>query len=121
MSAPDITAPGAPIAPPASAAPANPARGETTLTLAGQAMTVRPSFAALVAAEQEVGPLFALVETAAAGKLTLADTVALIFHCLVDKPGDMTRSSLGDAIVSAGITVLTPVLQTLLGQILKGL
>ena len=105
----------------AAAPPANPARGEATLTLAGQPMTVRPSFAALVAAEQEVGPLFALVETAAAGKLTLADTVALIFHCLVDKPGDMTTQSLGDEIVQVGIAVLTPVLQTLLGQIIKGL
>ncbi len=104
-----------------AAAPANPARGEATLTLAGQPMTVRPSFSALVAAEQDVGPLFALVETAAAGRLTLADTVSLIFHCLVDKPGDMTKQTLGDEIVQLGITVLTPVLQTLLGQILRGL
>ena len=109
MTAPDTTA------------PANPARGEATLTLAGQPMTVRPSFAALVAAEQQVGPLFALVETAAAGKLTLADTVALIFHCLVDRPGDMTQQTLGDEVVQLGIAVLTPVLQVLLGQIIKGL
>jgi len=106
---------------PDTTAPANPARGEATLTLAGQPMTVRPSFAALVAAEQQVGPLFALVETAAAGKLTLADTVALIFHCLVDRPGDMTQQTLGDEVVQLGIAVLTPVLQVLLGQIIKGL
>ena len=104
-----------------TATPANPARGESTLTLAGQPMTVRPSFAALVAAEQQVGPLFALVETAAAGKLTLADTVALIFHCLIDKPSDLTQQTLGDEIVQVGIAVLTPVLQTLLGQIIKGI
>jgi len=103
-----------------AAAPANPARGEATFTVAGQAMTVRPSFASLVAAEQQVGPLFSLVETAAAGKLTLADTVGLVFHCLVDKPGDLTQAGLGEAVVSAGITVLTPVVQTLLGQIIKG-
>jgi hypothetical protein len=100
---------------------ANPARGETALTVGGQTLTVRPSFAALVAAEQQVGPLFALVEQAAAGKLTLADTVTLIFHCLVGKPDALTSESFGEQVVEAGIAVLTPVLRTLFGQIVKGL
>ena len=101
--------------------PANPARGETSLTVGDRTWAVRPSFAALVAAEQQVGPLFALVEQAAAGKLTLADTVMLIFHCLVGKPDDLTGESFGEQVVEAGIAVLTPVLRTLLGQIVKGL
>lgn len=100
---------------------ANPARGETALTVGGRTLTVRPSFAALVAAEQQVGPLFALVEQAAAGTLTLADTVTLIFHCLVGKPDALTSESFGEQVVEAGIAVLTPVLRTLLGQIVKGL
>lgn len=107
-----------------SAAPqapgANPARGEASLDIGGQAMTVRPSFAALVAAEQEVGPLFALVEKAAAGQLTLADTVALIYHCIVDKPDALTREKLGELITETGLAALTPLLRTLLGQIIKG-
>jgi hypothetical protein len=102
-------------------APANPARGETALTLGDQTLTVRPSFQALVAAEQDVGPLFSLVEKAAAGQLTLADTVALIFHCIVDKPDAMTREALGELITQAGISALSPLLQKLLGQIIKGL
>jgi len=102
-------------------APANPARGETALAIGGQTLTVRPSFAALVTAEQQVGPLFALVEQAAAGTLTLADTVALVFHCLVGRPNDLTHESFGEQVVEAGIAVLTPVLRTLLGQIVKGL
>lgn len=105
---------------PANPARANPARGEASLAVAGQSLAVRPSFAALVAAEQEVGPLFALVEKAAAGHLSFADTVALIFHCLVDRPDDLTREALGEQIAEAGIAVLTPVLRTLLQQILKG-
>jgi hypothetical protein len=105
---------------PANPAP-NPARGETPLTLGDQTLTVRPSFAALVAAEQQVGPLFALVEQAAAGKLTLADTVTLIFHCLIGKPDSLTSESFGEQVVEAGIAVLTPVLRVLLGQIVKGL
>lgn len=103
-----------------SAPVANPARGEAALTLAGQRYTLRPSFQALVAAEQDVGPLFALVEKAAAGQLTLADTVSLIWHCLHDKPDAMTREALGELIAETGIGMLSPLLQTLLGQIIKG-
>ena len=40
---------------------ANNARGEASLTLESGNVMLRPSFAALVAAEEELGPLFALV------------------------------------------------------------
>jgi hypothetical protein len=105
---------------PATPAP-NPARGETPLPLGDQALTVRPSFQSLVSAETEVGSLFALVEKAAAGQLTLGDTIALVFHCIVDRPDALTREKLGELVVEAGISVLTPVLRVLLGQIVKGL
>jgi hypothetical protein len=105
---------------PLSPASANPARGETALMLGGQSYTVRPTFQALVAAEQDVGPLFALVEKAAAGQLSLLDTVSLIWHCLHDKPDAMTREALGELIAETGIGMLSPLLQSLLGQIIKG-
>jgi hypothetical protein len=38
---------------------ANPVRGEASLVVAGQPRVLRPTFAALVAAEQELGSLFA--------------------------------------------------------------
>ncbi len=57
---------------------ANPLRGEAGLRVAGEAIVLRPSFAALVAAEAELGPLFALVERAAAGALTLAELAGLV-------------------------------------------
>ena len=50
---------------------ANPVRGEAVLPLKNAALMLRPTFAALVAAEGEVGPLFALVERAAEGQLRL--------------------------------------------------
>ena len=43
---------------------ANQARGEAALVIGGETLRLRPSFAALVAAEAELGPLFALVERA---------------------------------------------------------
>ena len=46
-----------------TAGPANPYRGEASLPFADKVRTLRPSFSALVAAEEELGPLFALVES----------------------------------------------------------
>ena len=73
---------------------ANAARGEVALVLGGETLRLRPSFAALVAAEAELGPLFALVERAAAGGLTLAEMAALFWHCLAPPPAGMTRGDL---------------------------
>jgi Phage tail tube protein, GTA-gp10 len=94
---------------------ANAARGEAEI--AGH--LIRPTFAALVAAEEELGPLFALVERAAAGELKLSEMVALFWHCLVERDG-VLRSDLGDAVTASGLARATSVLRIVLGQILKG-
>lgn len=83
-------------------------------------LTLRPSFAALVAAEEELGPLFALVERAAAGELRLADMVALFWHCLGERPEGLTRERLGEAVVAEGLAAAAPAMRVLVGQILKG-
>ncbi|MCD2325527.1 gene transfer agent family protein, partial [Sphingomonas sp. IC-56] len=54
-------------------------RGEAALMVGGQTVVLRPSFAALVAAEAELGPLFALVERAAEGRLSLGEMVGLFW------------------------------------------
>ena len=53
----------------------NPVRGEAALDLGGETLALRPSFAALVAAEEELGPLFALVERAASHGVTSTSVV----------------------------------------------
>ena len=98
---------------------ANP-RGEMALAVAGAAVMLRPSFAALVKAEAELGPLFALIERAADGKLTIGETVGLIWHCIHELPDGLTREALGEALIEAGLARVTPVLKGLIGQILKG-
>ncbi|MGC4250709.1 MAG: gene transfer agent family protein [Sphingobium sp.] len=70
-------------------AAANAARGEAALDIGGEVLTLRPSFAALVAAEEELGPLFELVERTADGKLSLGDLAALFWHCLTDRRGGL--------------------------------
>ena len=99
---------------------ANPYRGEAALRVAGEMLVLRPSFAALVAAEAELGPLFALVERAAAGRLGLSEMVALFWHALRDPPAGLTRDAFGEAVASGGLVQATPVLRTLLQQILAG-
>ncbi len=98
---------------------ANPARGEAAVRVAGETLVLRPSFAALVAAEQELGPLFALVERAAAGRLGIGELVALLWHCLRD-PSPMTREAFGEAVAAGGLAAVTPALKILIGQILGG-
>lgn len=99
---------------------ANPVRGEAELVIGGQRLLVRPSFEALVAAEAELGPLFALVERAAGGGLTLAEMAGLLWHCLAGSPVGLNRAAFCDALVEAGLATATPVLRVLLSQILAG-
>jgi hypothetical protein len=81
-----------------NSAGANPARGEAALVVGGEAVKLRPSFEALVAAEEELGPLFALVERAAAGGLKVAEMAALFWHCAAGRPDGLTRERIGQAI-----------------------
>lgn len=99
---------------------ANTARGEASIQTKNAALVLRPTFAALVAAEEELGPLFALVERAADGQLKLAEMVALFWHCRHDVSPDLTREKFGEAVAGAGLAAATPALKILLGQILGG-
>lgn len=96
---------------------ANPCRGEARIVVDGESVLLRPSFAALVAAEEELGPLFALVERAAEGRLKLAEIAALFWHCA---GGAASRERIGEALVGQGLAQATPALKMLLTQILQG-
>jgi len=98
----------------------NPLRGEAGVRVAGEMLVLRPSFAALVAAEGELGSLFALVERAAEGGLRLAEIVALFWHCLRDPPEGVTRDRLGEAVVEAGLAAAMPAVRALLSQVVRG-
>lgn len=94
------------------------ARGEAVINTRNAAFMLRPSFAALVAAEEELGSLFAMVERAAEGRLKLAEMVALFWHCHHDVAPDLTRDEFAEDIVSTGLAGVTPALKILLAQIL---
>ena len=99
--------------------PANPHRGEATLEVGGAPHLMRPTFSALVAAEEELGPLFALVERAGNGELRLAEVATLFWHCLSTREG-LTREQVGEAVMHQGLAACARPLRALLSQILKG-
>lgn len=99
---------------------ANPHRGEASIQVGGETLVLRPSFSALVAAEQELGPLFELVERASEGKLALNEIAALFDHLSAGRPAAITRERIGEAVVEKGLAGISPTLRLILGQILKG-
>lgn len=98
---------------------ANALRGECTLAVAGANYVLRPSFENLVLAEAELGSLFAMVERAAAGTLTLTDMTALLWHCL---PSDHRpdRVAVGQAVLAMGLVGATIPVRAVLAQVLQG-
>ncbi|OAO02664.1 hypothetical protein A8B75_11975 [Sphingomonadales bacterium EhC05] len=95
-------------------------RGEAEIVIAGMRLILRPSFAALVAAEEELGSLFDLVERAAGGRLLLSEIVTLFWHVVCDRPDHLTRDQLGEGMMTLGLAGVTPALKILLRQILSG-
>ncbi len=98
---------------------ANGLRGEAAIAIGGREHVLRPTFAALVAAEEELGSLFALVERAGEGRLRLAELAALFWHCLADRGGP-TREQVGEAVTGLGLAAASQPLRVLLQQILQG-
>jgi len=98
---------------------ANAMRGEALISIGGLDHKLRPTFTALVTAEEELGPLFALVERAGDGQLKLAEVAALFWHCLENRR-DLTRDHLGEAVIAMGLAGCAKPLRAILGQILKG-
>jgi len=97
----------------------NSVRGEASLAIGGVERVLRPTFTALVAAEDELGPLFALVERAGNGQLRLSEMAALFWHCLEGRDG-LTREAVGEAIAAHGLAACAAPLRAVLGAILQG-
>jgi len=99
---------------------ANPYRGEASINVAGEMLLLRPTFSALIAAEEELGSLFEMVERAAEGALRLQQIVALFDHLSRGRPDAITRERIGEAVVEKGLAGITPTLKLVLTQILQG-
>ena len=91
----------------------------TSITIDEVSYELRPTFAAMVSAEEELGPIFSVVERAGAGKLKLSETTALFWHCIADKKS-MTREMFGEGLAHLGLAACAVPLKKLLGEILQG-
>jgi Phage tail tube protein, GTA-gp10 len=98
---------------------ANPHRGEASLLVRGRERLLRPSFSALVAAEEELGPLFALVDRAASGQFRLTELATLFWHCLAERE-EIVREDVSAAVVDCGLARCARPLRALVAQILQG-
>lgn len=99
--------------------PANPIRGESEFIIGDRNFLLRPTFDALVAAEQELGSLFALVERASEGALTLSEICCLLWHCISDDPRP-DREAVSEAVMDCGLIAATKPLRVILAQVLQG-
>ena len=98
---------------------ANPLRGEASFKIDDKALILRPTFEKLVAAEEELGSLFELVERASRGALTLAEITGLLWHCLsVDERPE--REVVGANVVALGLVKATAPIRVILAQALQG-
>jgi Phage tail tube protein, GTA-gp10 len=95
---------------------ANMTRGEVMLF----EWRLRPSFENLVAAEAEIGSLFELIEAAGAGKITLTQMTALLWHCVVPRDEMVSRTDFEVAVLHHGLAQITPAFRAILETILAG-
>lgn len=98
--------------------PANPVRGEVALLLGPDCWRLRPSFERLVAAEVELGSLFALLERAGDGDVRLAEVEVLFWCCLDGERPE--RADFRERLAGAGMTALLPPYRQLLAQLFAG-
>lgn len=94
-------------------------RGEASFKVGRQVFLLRPSFENLVAAEAEIGSLFALVERAGEGSLSIQEITALIWHCVAgeDRPD---RETIGNAVLEMGLVNAAKPVKVILAQALQG-
>lgn len=94
-------------------------RGEAQIQIDGAPVVLRPSFENLVAAEEELGSLFGMVERASQGGITLAEITALIWHCIDAEPRP-AREAVGKAVLAMGLVEATRPVRAILAQVLQG-
>jgi hypothetical protein len=105
----------------AAVRPANPLRGEVDLDLPGLALRLRPTFAALVAIELEIGGLMPAIERAAAGDVRLFDVAALFWHCADNDERRPDRAVLEALLLQAGLGRVATPYRLLLTRIFAGI
>ncbi len=99
---------------------ANIVRGEVGLSLPSGACVLRPTFSSLVAAEEEVGSLLALLDRAGCGDVRLGDIGPLFWHALRRPVPWVDRGLFEAELVDVGLKALIPAYRQLLASVFGG-
>lgn len=101
---------------------ANALRGEQTCRLDGVVWTFRPSFAAILEIEEQLGGVVPLAQRFAGGDFSLREVAVILWATALDAPGAPRRSleAVGAAVLRTGLVEVTGVVRDLLTQILTG-
>lgn len=98
----------------------NPHRGDLSFAVDGRTYVLRPTFAAVVAAEQEIGSLLALAAQAQNG-LSFEKAVALLHHChLAADPAGPDREAFGAILMEHGFMPSLALFKQLMTDLLGG-
>ncbi len=101
---------------------ANPLRGEVEIDLGGRTHVLRPTFAALLAIENEAAPLLVLAQEAAEGRVRL-EAMATVFHhclCVEDAVARPTVAEIGETLLAHGLMPALRAYRALLEAVLVG-
>jgi len=99
----------------------NPLRGEVAITLGGRAQVMRPTFAAIMEIEAELGGVVPLARRAAKGEFGLRDLTVVIRAGLNGAGGDETLEDVGALVLEAGVANVTAPVRDFLTNVLNGL
>lgn len=96
-------------------------RGEVALELGGEALTLRPTFAAIMEIEDRLGGVVPLASRAAAGDFGLREVAVIVWACLnAADGGSRSLDEVGERIMGQGLASVTPAVSALLTGILRG-
>lgn len=100
---------------------ANSLRGEVSLMLDGEAVSLRPTFAAIMEIEHRLGGVVPLAARAAAGDFGLKDVSVIIWATWNAADGvERSLNEVGERVTAAGVAAVAPAVRELLVRILSG-
>jgi len=99
---------------------ANSLKGEVEIRLGGERFVMRPSFAAIMAIEAELGGVVPLARRAAKGDFGLKDLTVIVQEGLVARGTRLDRNEVGAMILTEGLANVAGPVRDFLTAVLSG-
>lgn len=99
----------------------NPLKGEVEIVLGAERRIMRPTFAAIMEIEGELGGVVPLARRAAKGEFGLRDLAVVIHAGLNGAGGEETLEDVGQHVLEIGVANVTAPVRDFLTNVLNGL